>query len=95
VIIKCAFSTPLEGIREHARKVIGLSPMPAYITKRGPYIKENGGAGDQIIIIYEFDKSKLSEAWEIISKQLDALRGVPGFTLSAHLLAKRERANAA
>lgn len=87
MIIKCAFSTPLEGIREHARKVIGLSPMPAYITKRGPYIKENGGAGDQIIIIYEFDKSKLSEAWENISRQLDAFRGVPGFALSAHVLA--------
>jgi hypothetical protein len=95
VIIKCAFSIPLEGIREQARKVIGLSPMPGYITKRGPYIKENGGTGDQVIVIYEFDKSKLSEAWEIISKQLDTLRGVPGFTLSAHLLAKGKRDNAA
>ena len=95
MVIKCAFSITLEGIREQARKVIGLSPIPGYITKRGPYIKENGGAGDQIITIYEFDESKLSEAWEIISKQLDAFRGVPGFTLSAHLLAKGKRSNGA
>ena len=87
MVIKCTFSIPLEGIRDYASQIVDLPPLPEYITKRGPYIKENGGTGNQIITIYEFDKSRLSEAWENISRQLDAFRGVPGFALSAHVLA--------
>ena len=91
MVIKCTFSIPLEGIRDYARQIVDLPLLPEYITKRGPYIKENGGAANQIITIYEFDKSKLSEAWENISRQLDEFRGVPGFTLSAHVLAKGKK----
>jgi hypothetical protein len=88
MVIKCTFSIPLESIRDYARKFTDLPPLPEYIIKRGPYIKEAVGAGNQIITMYEFDKSKLSEAWDNISKQLDVFRGIPGFSLSAHVLAK-------
>jgi hypothetical protein len=93
MIIKCTFQILLEDIRDYTRQVMDLPPLPEYITKRGPYIKEKGGAGNQIITIYEFDKSKLSEAWENISKQVDAVRGVSGFTLSAHVLRKGKNFN--
>jgi hypothetical protein len=73
---------------DYARQVLELPPLPEYIIKRGPYIKEAMGGGDQIITIYEFDKSNLSEAWDNISEQMDAFRGIPGFRMSAHVLAK-------
>jgi hypothetical protein len=90
MMIRCTFSVPLERIRDYAKEVSELSPLPAYIIKRGLYIKENAGAGSKIIVIYEFEKSKIVEVWEIISKQLDAFRGLPGFALSAHILEKGE-----
>ena len=91
MVIKCTFSIPLESTRDYARQLVELPPLPEYINKRGPYIKGNGGAGNQIITIYEFDQSKLSEAWENISKQVDAFRRIPGFNLSAHGLANGKR----
>ena len=88
MLIRCSFSVPLERIRDYAREVSELSSLPAYITKRGPYIKDAAGAGSEIIIIYEFEKSKVFEVWETISKQLDTFCGIPGFALSAHILEK-------
>jgi len=87
-MIRCTFSVPLERIKDYAREVSELSSLPEYITKRGPYIKEAAGAGSKIIILYEFEKSKIVEVWETISKQLDTFRGIPGFALSAHILEK-------
>ena len=88
MMIRCTFSVPLERIKDYAREVSELSSLPEYITKRGPYIKEAAGAGSKIIILYEFEKSKIVEVWETISKQLDTFRGIPGFALSAHILEK-------
>jgi len=87
-MIRCSFSVPLERIRDYAREVSELSYLPEYITKRGPYIKDAAGAGSKIIITYDFEKSRLVEAWEAISKQFDRFRGLPGFALSAHILEK-------
>lgn len=81
---KFSFSIPLKNIKEYARKVVELPPLPDYITKRGPYIHEAA----KIMVIYEFDKAKIADAWEIIWKHLDAFRGIPGFTLSAPILRK-------
>lgn len=56
--------------------------------KKGPYVNNKEGAAHQIITIYEFDISKITEAWECISKQLDAFRSIPGCALSVHILQK-------
>ena len=81
---KFSFSIPLENIKEYARKVIALPPLPEYIIKRGPYFHEAA----KIMVVYEFDQGKTAEAWEIIWKHLDAFRSIPGFTLSAPILAR-------
>ena len=88
MIVRCTFSVPLERIRDYARQLSELSSLPEYITKRGPYIKEAAGAGSKIIIVYDFEKSRIVEVWETISKQLNRFRGIPGFALSAHILEK-------
>jgi len=41
---------------------------------------------DKIIFTYEFDKTKLTEAWENISKHWDVFRSVRGVALSAQVL---------
>ena len=88
MMIRCTFSVPFEKIRDYAREFSELSSLPEYITKRGPYIKESAGRYSKIIISYDFDKSRLAEAWEMISKQFDIFHGLPGFALSAHILEK-------
>ena len=84
MVIKCTLSVSLKNIGAFAGKLSKLPPMPGYITRRGPFIHDDIGGDDRIIATYEFDKSKLAEAWEIISKQLDAFHDIPGFSASAH-----------
>jgi hypothetical protein len=88
MIIKCTLSVSQESIKYYAKQFSDLPPLPEYIIKKGPYVNNKEGAPHQIIILYEFDRSKLAEAWENILKQIDSLRGVPGFALSAHMLQK-------
>jgi len=88
MVIKCTFSIPLKSIKDYASQITGLPSLPEYITQRGPYINDSSEANNEIITIYEFDKSKFAEAYENISKHIDAFRGLPGFTFSAKLLTK-------
>jgi hypothetical protein len=88
MMIRCTFSIPFEKIRGYAREFSELSSLPEYITKRGPYIREVAGELSKIIISYDFQKARLVEAWEVISKQLDRFHGLPGFALSAHIVEK-------
>jgi len=90
MIIKCIFSIPLKSIRDYARQVMELPPLPDYITIRGPYIDDVGG-GNQTITLYEFEESRSAEAWKSIFKQLDAFHAVPGFTFAAEILSKDKR----
>ena len=41
-----------------------------------------------VIITYEFDKSKLADAWEHISQQWDLFRSARGATRSVQILRK-------
>jgi len=84
MFIKCTLSVSLKSIRVYAGRLSELPPLPQYITRRGPFIHKGVGGEDRIIIIFEFDKSRLAEAWENISNQLDTFHDIPGFTFSAH-----------
>jgi hypothetical protein len=86
MIIKCSFSIPLKAIGDYNRQAKKLPPLPIYITKRGPYIDETKGTANRITTVYEFDKSRLSEAWKNISIHLDVFRAVQGFSLSAQVI---------
>ncbi|MDH4264691.1 MAG: hypothetical protein OEW45_03545 [Deltaproteobacteria bacterium] len=88
MVIKCTLSFSLESIKYYAGQFSDLPPLPEYITKKGPYVNNKEGAAHQMIILYKFDRSKSGEAWTNILKQIDFLRGVPGFALSAHIVEK-------
>ncbi len=85
MVIKGILSVDIEGIKYYAKNFSQLPPLPEHITKKGPYVNNKEGAARQIIILYEFDRSKLREAWTNILKQMDFLYGVPGLAISAHI----------
>jgi hypothetical protein len=86
MVIKCILSVAVESTKYYAKQLSQLPPLPEHITKKGPYVNNNNeGAAHQIIILYEFDRSKLREAWTNILKQIDSLHGAPGLAISAHI----------
>jgi len=86
MVIKCILSVTPENIGYCARQLSQLPPLPEHITKKGPYVNNKEGRAHQIIILFEFDRSKLREAWTNILKQIDSLHGAPGLAISAHIL---------
>ena len=93
MVIKCILSGSLESIKYSAKQCWELPPLPEHITKKGPYVNNSEGAAHQIIILYEFDRSRLKEAWKNVLKQMDSLHGVAGLTISAHILERTRKVN--
>lgn len=84
MVIIAVLSYPTESAKEILKRFLELPPIPAYITTKGPYgINEVGGI--KVIAIYEFDKSKLSEAYEAIAARSTKYYGVPGVTYSHNI----------
>jgi hypothetical protein len=84
---KYILSMLLEGVRHYDFSI--LPPLPEYIVKKGAYLRDAGErVPHQVILLYEFEKSRFPEAIKKISTQLDVFRNLPGFTYSAHLLEK-------
>jgi hypothetical protein len=88
MVIKCILSGSMENIKYSAKKCWQFPALPEYIAKKGPYVNNNGGADHQIIISYEFDGSRLREAWENILKQMGSLHGDDGLNISIHISEK-------
>lgn len=89
MVIKCSFLVSLQNLRDNAKNFTDSQPLPEYIVETGPYVNNKKGGIHQIIILYKFDKARFAEAWEDISKKLDSLRTLPGFTVSAHIYGPR------
>ena len=83
MIIQCTLSLPQQSIWDYAKKITTLPPLPAYIAKRSAHIIREG-TDRQVIVLYEFGKSNLSEAMEYICKQLACLQDGSEFCLSVH-----------
>ena len=69
----------------YAKQFNNLPPLPAYITKTGPYVQNEKEGDPHIMICYEFDNSKFLEAMENICKHLSSFRELPEFALFADL----------
>lgn len=89
MIIKCTFLLSRESGMDGRKQSSDDQPLPEGIIKKGTYLNNAKGAFRQVIIIYKFDKSHFTRAWEYIARQLDAFRDLPGFTLSAHIYGPR------
>ncbi len=85
MVIRCALSVPEESIKFFTQQISGFPPLPEYISRKGPYFNKKERAAGQIIVVYEFDKSKLSEVWSSITNQLNSFHGVSGFAVSAYI----------
>ena len=88
MVIKCILSGSMETIEYSVKQCWELPPLPEYMAKRGPYVKNQKGAAHQIVILYEFDRSRLKEAWRRVSEQMDFWRAVGGLAISAHISEK-------
>ena len=85
VIISILLYSP-QSTKEHAKRFIEQPPLPAYRPMKGPQVSSEVGAGIKSIVIYEFNKSKVSEAMEVLTARYAKYYGVPGFTYSANTL---------
>jgi hypothetical protein len=78
-------SYPTESVKEFAKRFIEQStPLPSYMTMKGPYVSSELGVGIKSIVIFEFDQSRIADAVHDVSARYAKYYGVPGFTYSQH-----------
>jgi hypothetical protein len=93
MVIRCIISGSMESIKYSAKKCRELPSLPGHIARKGPYVKNEEEGDHQIVISYEFDRSRLKEAWENVLRQMDSFHGVAGLNISIHLSEKTRKVN--
>jgi hypothetical protein len=85
MVIISIVSYPTDQVKEVAKRLRELPPLPSYMTMKGPYLIGEVGAGIKAIIIYEYDQPKTKEAMEYVGSRIAKYFGVPGFTYSVNI----------
>jgi hypothetical protein len=78
-------SCPLENVEQSGKQMMELPQLPDYIKLKGHYSKVIKGEGSQSISILGFEKSKMAEAYELISDSLRTFSNIPGFTYTVEV----------
>jgi hypothetical protein len=73
-------SFPTDSSKEMGKRFMEISPLPTYITKKGPYFSGELATGIKAISIFEYDPSKMAEATQYISNYYAGYIGVPGYS---------------
>lgn len=80
IIVRAQF--PPEGAAEMGKRLLEQKALPEYITMKGPFIRASKAAGIQTITIYEIERAKLPDAFELIADRYVGYFGIPGFSYS-------------
>ena len=73
-------SCPLENVEQSGKQMMALPKMPDYIELKGFYSKVFKGEGSQSISILGIEKSKMADAYEVISENMRTFSNISGFT---------------
>jgi hypothetical protein len=85
MVIIGTMSFPPEQSNEIGKRFLKLSPLPAYMTMKGPFVSNEVGAGIKVMTVYEFDQSKTREATDTVFNRYSTFYGVSGFTCSVNI----------
>lgn len=80
IIIQNEF--PPESGKEVGKCFTKLPPLPAYLSKSGPYFRASEGDGIKAITLYTCDNAHIPEALLVANNRQTAYDTVPGFTYS-------------
>ena len=86
MVIMSTVSYLPETFKETFKRFKDLSSPPSFVTMKGPYMKTEAGSGLKGYVIYEFDQSKMREAYEFVATRMGKFVGVSGFTYSIDVL---------
>ena len=82
MVIVAQISYPPESANQIAKRFIEAPPLPAYITRKGPYVSSELTEGILSLNIYEMDNDRLAEGMAFVADAMTTYFGVPGFTYS-------------
>ena len=77
---------PPSSATEIGKRFQEATPLPDFITRRGPYITSQKGDGIQGFTIFECDNDKLAEAFTSVGNYYLLYKDVPGYTYSVDVL---------
>lgn len=79
MIIISNVTYPPESSKEVARRFLTAPVLPAFLTKKGPYISVDVEKGVHSITFYELDNARLAEGLMAVGDSMAVYIGVPGY----------------
>jgi len=92
MVIVSKISFPAESAKKVGECFVTASPLPDFLTRRGPYISSNNMDGISSLSIFELDESKLAEGMTAVSDYIAGFFDVPGFAYELKVFLEVEEA---
>jgi hypothetical protein len=85
MIIIATTSWPPESSPEVGKRLLKLTPLPPFMTQKGPFLISEIDTGIKGVCLYEFDQTKTAEAMVYVADRYAKYIGVPGLTYNVAL----------
>jgi hypothetical protein len=79
MVIILNVSFPAESAKKVGECFLNVSPIPDYMTRRGPYLSSNNMDGVKSLSIFEVDNARLADGLLAVGEYVTAFFDVPGF----------------
>jgi len=80
MVIVTNVSFPTESAKEMGERFLQVSPLPEFLSRKGPFFSSNNTGGVNSLSVYELDNDKLAEGMIAVSEYITGFFGVPGFS---------------
>ena len=80
MVIVSNVSFPTESAKEMGERFLQVSPLPDFLSRKGPFFSSNNTGGVNSLSVYELDNDKLAEWMTAVSEYITGFFGVPGFS---------------
>jgi hypothetical protein len=80
MVIVTTISFPTESANEMGDRFLKVSPLPDFLSRKGPFFSSSNTGGVNSLSVYELDNDKLAEGMTAVSEYITGFFGIPGFS---------------
>ena len=85
MVIVTTVSYPTERAKEMGERFLQVSPLPDFLSRKGPFFSSNTKRAVNSLSVYELDNDKLAEGMTAVSEYITGFFGIPGFSYEIKL----------
>lgn len=92
MVIVTENSWPPAVSKDLGKAFLDMPPLPEYITVVGPFVRSDLQKGIRSLFIYQCEKARLADAYQLIANRMTNYHKLPGLSYTVHVWLESQEA---